>query len=95
MQEVCKLRLCCASLWRSGTTGRIFQFFDEQFVAVDDVRHTVSDGLYFKCICLVYYKKKKKKEKKEKKGGGGEGGGPAHLSVFQCEHCVTERRSAR
>ena len=56
----------------------------EQFVAVDDVRHTVSDGLYFKCtpplppppppppICLVYYKKKRKKKKgekrKEKKG---------------------------
>ena len=27
----------------------IFQTFDEQFVAVDDVRPTVSDGLYSKC----------------------------------------------
>ena len=27
-----------ASLWRSGTAGGIFQTFDEQFVAVDDVR---------------------------------------------------------
>ena len=33
----------------SETAGRIFQFFDEQFLAVDDVRHTVSDGLYSKC----------------------------------------------
>ena len=38
-----------ASLWRSGTAGRIFQTFDEQFVAVDGIRPTVSDGLYSKC----------------------------------------------
>ena len=31
-----------ASLWRTGTAGRIFQTFDEQFVAVDDVWPTVS-----------------------------------------------------
>ena len=35
---------CVAFLWRSGTAGRIFQTFDEQFVAVDDVRPTVSAG---------------------------------------------------
>ena len=29
--------------------ARIFQTFDEQFVAVDDVRPTVSDGLYSNC----------------------------------------------
>ena len=38
-----------ASLWRSRTAGRIFQTFDEQFVAVDEVRPTFSDGLYSKC----------------------------------------------
>ena len=35
MHEVCK-KGSVASLWRSGTAGRIFQTFDEQFVAVDD-----------------------------------------------------------
>ena len=37
-------KVSVASLWRSGTAGRSFQTFDEQFVAVDDVRPTVSAG---------------------------------------------------
>ena len=48
--------------------GRIFQFFEEQFLAVDDVRHTVSDGLYSKYtphLSVLYKYLKKRKEKKK------------------------------
>ena len=101
-----------ASLWRSGTAGRIFQTFDEQCVAVDDVRPTVSDGQHSKCtphplthphhpVLSVFYtterkKRKKKREREKKKREKRDLKCTAlHLSVFQCEHCLSKRRSAR
>ena len=61
-------------------------------VVIDDVRHTVCDGLYSKCtphLSVLYTtKKKKKEEEKDPKCT------TAHLSVFQFEHCVTWNEEA-
>ena len=92
-----KLRLCCFIVEVMNCRTIFLQTFDEQFVAVDDVRPTVSDGLYSKCASppptprhlSVFYTTSNNNNKKDPKCTA------SNLTVFQCEHCVTKRRSAR